>query len=54
MVSKTVNLTDDTLFSMMENTFSPGQWLYLEGPERHWPGMDLPTRALLDNVVDNW
>ncbi|KAI7850027.1 hypothetical protein BDC45DRAFT_539568 [Circinella umbellata] len=31
------------------------QWIVQEqkGPERHWPSMDFPTRALLDNIMDD-
>ena len=39
------------MFSMMEDVFTVGQLNYLEGPDRTWHGMDLPTSALFDAII---
>ncbi|KAF7722234.1 hypothetical protein EC973_003515 [Apophysomyces ossiformis] len=53
LLSNAINLLDHTLYASMANVFSQGQLKDLVGKKQSWIGMDLVTRAEINQILDN-
>lgn len=56
LLSNVVNLMDNSMHLALKDIFSPRQLEFLNEHDTFETnyGLDLPSLALLDNIVDNW